>query len=691
MERSVTSEAGRGDRLRVRYSQFLGSDQQSSEELQHLLKMAQAIRDGDFSCRYPFESGGTLAEIGNVLTQLSSNLKETTRKNQEQDWLKTNLARFSSMMQGQRDLSTVAQLIMSELTPLAGAQQGAFFHVETEGEEVLLKLIGSYAFKNPESAPVYRLKEGLIGQCGYEKKRIMITQASNADLRISTSFVQTQLSNVVLLPVLFEGELKAVIELASLQPLGPNCIQFLDQLSESIGVIMNMISSSMRTEILLQELKRSNVELETQAKELEDKAKLLQIKNSEIELASRALEEKALQLTMISNYKSEFLANMSHELRTPLNSLLILSKSLADNKEKNLTPVQVTYAKTVNSAGQDLLALINEILDLSKVEAGKMQIDPARFNVQDLIDHLQLTFRPVAEQKNLEFQIQTDPDVPEQMFSDETRILQVLKNLLANAFKFTASGLVNLKISLDKLDRTTEENSMLVFSVTDTGIGIAKDNLKLIFEAFQQADGTTSRRYGGTGLGLTISREIAQLLGGRIEVDSEPGRGSKFRFFLPQKISAVEAPEFAQKNLPDREASLQQRPVNLMGRKVLVVDDDVRNIFAMSSLLRSYGIEVFHAENGKQAIELLEMNSEIELVLMDTMMPEMDGLEATKRIRQNLVYQKLPIISLTAKAMKGDREKCLEAGASDYVMKPVDEHSLLMTISRWLTEGRNAK
>jgi signal transduction histidine kinase/ActR/RegA family two-component response regulator len=464
-------------------------------------------------------------------------------------------------------------------------------------------------------------------------------------------------------------------------------------LMDSIGVILNMISSSMRTEELLQELKRSNSELEAQAKELEDKAKLLEVKNQEVELASRSLEEKAEQLSLISKYKSEFLANMSHELRTPLNSLLILSKTLAENKEKNLTGEQVKFASTVHSAGQDLLALINEILDLSKVEAGKMPVNPKEVQVGDIKEHLDQTFRPVAEHKGLSFEITTSTALPKKIFSDENRLQQILKNLLSNAFKFTEKGTVKLSVGLgDKgkrysVDTLNKAKNVIVFRVTDTGIGIPREKQNMIFEAFQQADGTTSRRYGGTGLGLTISREIARLLGGMIEVQSEPGEGSEFSLYLPQKYTGADIP---MGGAPETVIEPPKLPIDadFTGRKVMIVDDDMRNIFALTSIMKARGMNVVYAENGIEGLRVLKENPDMDIVLMDTMMPEMDGLQATVEIRKLPEFATLPIISLTAKAMKGDREKCLEAGASDYVTKPVDEDGLLAVIYSWLKKEK---
>jgi signal transduction histidine kinase len=411
------------------------------------------------------------------------------------------------MMQGQRNIVSVAQLVMSELTPLVDAQHGAFYLMDSDARgEPVLQLIASYGFASRKGlSSSYRLKESLIGQSAFEKKRILLSDVPENFITIATGMGEAPPRSVLVLPVLFEGETKAVIELASFKPFVPNHLSFLDQLMVSLGVILNMISSSMRTEELLIQLKKSNAELEAQAAELNEKAKLLEVKNNEVELASRSLEEKAEQLQLISKYKSEFLANMSHELRTPLNSLLILSQVLAENRDGNLTESQVKFAQTVYTSGNELLALINEILDLSKVEAGKMPILPKAFRLDDIKAYLDQTFHHVADQKGLEFDIQMDEDLPETLFTDVNRLQQILKNLLSNAFKFTSRGGVKMRVSSEVCP---DGETRVSFAVTDTGIGIPADKQKLIFEAFQQADGTTSRKYGGTGLGLTISREI---------------------------------------------------------------------------------------------------------------------------------------------------------------------------------------
>ncbi len=662
-----------------------------TSQVRAIAEVSTAVAEGDLTRYITVEAQGEVAALKDNINRMIGNLKDTTLKNQEQDWLKTNLARFSSMMQGQRNLVSVAQLIMSELTPLVDAQHGAFYLMEQgrDGGEPVLALIASYGFSTRKNVRTsYRLKETLIGQCAFEKKRILLVDVPEDFIHVTSGMGEAPARSVVILPVLFEGSVKAVIELASFNAFVPNSLYFLDQLMDSFGVVLNMISANMRTDELLEQLKKSNAELGAQAAELNDKAKLLEMKNSEVELASRNLEEKAEQLQLISKYKSEFLANMSHELRTPLNSLLILSKMLAENRDGNLTPEQVKFAQTVYSSGDDLLSLINEILDLSKVEAGKMPVEPRTVAVSEIRDYLEQTFSHVAEQKGLGFSVHTERSAPTGMSTDVSRLQQILKNLLANAFKFTAQGEVSMRIQ----GGTREDEPIICFVVRDTGIGISEDKQKLIFEAFQQADGTTSRKYGGTGLGLTISREIAGLLGGSIDVVSALGQGSTFTLTLPvnysgterevavawgdtEEVSALEEASPHDSSPPEGECS---------GATVMVVDDDPRNVFALKSMLEARGVHVLHAENGKVAIELLQVAPKVDLVLMDTMMPELDGLEATRAIRDMLQFQNLPIVSLTAKAMKGDREKALEAGASDYVAKPVEPERMFAVLRRWL-------
>ncbi len=693
-------------------------------QVRAIAEVSTSVTQGDLTRSIDVEAQGEVAELKDNINEMIANLRDTTTQNAEQDWLKTNLAGISGLMQGQRDLKTVSQLIMSELTPTVSAQLGAFFLSEAgeDPDERELRLIAGYGYTGDKLRPDrFGHGEGLVGQAALEKTSILISQPPANYLQVSSGLGSSPPANIIVLPITFEEQVLAVIELASFTPFSDVHLQFLEQLTETIGVSLNTIIANMRTEDLLgqsqsltQELQSQSGELQSQQEELQqtnaelhEKAALLsqqnrdiEIKNREIEIARRNLEEKAEQLALSSRYKSEFLANMSHELRTPLNSLLILSKLLADNEDRSLSEKQVEYAGTIHSAGSDLLSLINDILDLSKVEAGKMEVRPAPVILEDVRDYVERGFRPVAEEKGLAFEVELGPELPRTVTTDEQRLQQVLKNLLSNAFKFTGEGGVTLRLA-------PAPDGRIAFTVADTGVGIPADKLRLIFEAFQQGEGGMSRKYGGTGLGLSISREIARLLGGELDARSGPGEGSEFTLLLPVEYVPVDtepvtlsetAPDLVAATVPakltngrppaeavDEQPSLTPADRALLeGRKVLLVDDDVRNVFALASLLEARGMEVLFAENGRDAIETLRESPEVDLMLMDIMMPEMDGHEAVRRIREMDEFKDLPIVALTAKAMQGDREKSLLAGASDYVAKPVDSERLLSLMRVWL-------
>jgi len=681
--------------------------------------VATSVAKGDLTRSITVEAQGEVAALKDNVNQMIVNLIETTQKNNEQDWLKTNLARFSRMMQGQKNLEAVSRLIMSELTPLVSAHHGAFFLMDNEGDEPRLTLTSSYAYRERKNvANSFRLGEGIVGQCALEGKTLLLTNVPSDYITISSGLGEATPLNLIVVPVMFEGEVKAVIELASFHPFSVIHQIFLDQLSESIGVVLNMIIANMRTEQLLQqsqsltlelqkqsfelteqqeELKRSNTELEKQAIELEEKARLLALqnqqvedKNIEVERARHSLEEKAEQLSLISRYKSEFLANMSHELRTPLNSLLILARLLTENAETNLSAKQIEWARTIQAAGEDLLSLINEILDLAKVESGKMRVDARDYPLAEFRAFVERTFLPVAEQKGLALDVHVDDDLPAAIYTDPQRLQQVLKNLLANAFKFTEEG--GVEVSVRAADpRTLQTPSLrdaprvLAFAVRDTGIGIPASKQDLIFEAFQQADGTTSRKYGGTGLGLSISRELVRLLGGEISLQSTPGEGSCFTVYLPDRYQgAVEPVEAVRVPAPEDAGQPEAADVRLDGTRVLLIDDDARNVYAMASVLESRGAEVVYAEDGRKGLARIEEDPAFDLVITDVMMPEVDGYETMRRIRSDPRHASLPILAVTAKALQEDRERCLEAGASDYLSKPVQIPELLETIRLWL-------
>jgi signal transduction histidine kinase/HAMP domain-containing protein/ActR/RegA family two-component response regulator len=723
----VEGVSGTWKRLTENVNELAGN---LTRQVRAIAQVTSAVATGDLTRSITVEAEGEVAELKDNINAMVQSLRETTKANEEQYWLKTNLARIAGLLQGHRDLPTVAELIMNELIPLVGAQHGAFFIVGDGKEGTVLRLIAGYGLEAGTAAPSqFRPGESLVGQVAKTKKPIMVTDAPAGYVRISSGLGHATPLNLMILPVVFEGQVLGVLEAGSFSPFTQAHRDFLGQLMETIGVNVNTIIVNSRTDDLLaesqrlaaelqsrsgelqarqEELQRSNADLEDKAAQLARQNRAIETKNAEIEQARQEIEERAKQLDQASRYKSQFLANVSHELRTPLNSLLILARLLAQNPADNLTPKQVEYANVIHSSGTDLLLLINDILDLSRVEAGKLDIHPERFALASLAEDLRTVFGPLAAEKSLEFSVETAAGVPAEVATDRKRLRQILHNLLSNAVKFTERGRVALRIGLAR--QADGEEPAIVFSVTDTGIGISDDNLKTIFEAFQQGDGTTSRRYGGTGLGLAISREVAEQLGGRIAAQSEPGGGSTFTLYLPPVYPGT-AEEAAQGRTGDiaegpagppgghavavGPARPQARSAGheiLRGRRVLVIDDDLRNAFALTSILELYGLTVIHAPDGQQGIGVLTSDGDIDLVLMDVMMPEMDGYATTAAIRAMPQCADLPVIAVTARAMQGDMDKSLAAGASDYVTKPVDTEELLTCMERWLTpEGRRAR
>ncbi|MEV0453039.1 HAMP domain-containing protein [Streptomyces sp. NPDC050600] len=883
----VEGVSGTWKRLTENVNELAGN---LTRQVRAIAEVASAVAEGDLTRSITVEASGEVAELKDNINAMVGSLRETTRANQEQDWLKSSLARISALMQGHRDLAVVAEVVMDELTPLVAAQYGAFYLAEEGADGVELGLVGSYGRPaGDRGKDRFRLGESLVGQAARSRRTIAAENVPADYVTISSGLGHTSRGSLVVLPIVVEDQVLGVIELMSFSPFTSVHRDFLEQLMETVGVNLSTIVANARTDELLdesqrlagelrsrteelqvqqEELQRSNAELEEKAALLATQNRDIEAKNLQIEQARQEIEDRAQQLALASKYKSEFLANMSHELRTPLNSLLILAQLLAQNPTRNLTAKQVEYAGIIHSAGSDLLQLINDILDLSKVEAGKMDFNPERVPLRRLLDYVEATFRPLTSQKSLAFTVSTAAGIPVDLVTDDSRLRQVLRNLLSNAVKFTEHGSVELRIepvSDDALPATVHRSGPVVaFRVTDTGIGIARENLEAIFGAFQQADGTTNRKYGGTGLGLSISREIAYLLGGALTVASVPGEGSTFTLYLPVtrpdltehpasagptadgralppaegpdrddtptlrtrpgapsarparrllvieerprgllalvaenavtelaadggradredvELIAVVGPQEAATALAtepfhcvvldvdmadgdalrfldamdgdealrtvpvlahnnrrmaaEQERALQElarrRPLELLssldelrerialhlsaeqpgdvvplvrgehqapepqtidttlrGRTVLVVDDDARNLYALSGILELHGIAVLHAENGRKGIEALLAHPAVDLVLMDVMMPEMDGYTATARIREMPQFARLPVIAVTAKAMPGDREKSLAAGASDYVTKPVDADELIACVGRWLNDG----
>ncbi|MEU0054939.1 HAMP domain-containing protein [Streptomyces sp. NPDC006334] len=671
-------------------------------QVRAIAEVASAVAQGDMSRSISVETRGEVAELKDNINLMVANLRETTRA---KDWLESNLARLAALMQGHRDLMEVADLILRELTPLVNAQYGAFYLADPEGEAAVrttvpakgLAFIAGYGSAEGATVETGGLPvHGLVHQAAREKKRILVEGAPPHYIKINSGLGEASPTTIVIIPILFEDTLLGVIELASFSRFSDVHLAFFDQFVNTIGVAINTIIANSRTESLLGESQRLAMQLQERSDELQKQQAELQRSNAE-------LEEKAALLATSSQYKSEFLANMSHELRTPLNSLLILARLLSDNPDGRLSDQEVQFATTIHRSGSDLLQLINDILDLSKIEAGRMDVRPKRLPLIKLLDYVHATFRPLTLDRGLAFEVAVGEDVPREMYSDEQRLQQILRNLLSNAIKFTASGRVELRVRrvADPDYRYVKSSDeVIAFTVSDTGIGIAPEKLPVIFEAFQQADGTTNRKYGGTGLGLSISREIAGLLGGRIVAESEPGRGSTFTLYVPvvspghtvtedrgASVLAAEPSSGAHESddswpaLTKLEAWQAGRAGQVLsGRRVLIVDDDIRNVFALTHVLGRVGMPVLYAENGREGIETLERNPDVELVLMDIMMPEMDGYETIAAIRRTPRWAGLPIVALTAKAMPGDREKSIARGANDYVPKPVDVDRLLTVV-----------
>jgi signal transduction histidine kinase/HAMP domain-containing protein/ActR/RegA family two-component response regulator len=782
-----------------------------TNQVRAIADVATAVTEGDLTRQVGVEASGEVAVLKDKLNEMIRNLRETTRQNTEQDWLKTNLERFTRMLQGQRDLATVSSMILSELAPLVSAQHGVFYTLASlgdGGEPVLLYQAG-YGFKERKNlASHFRLGEGLVGQCAQEKERILLTDVPGDYVRISSGLGESPPLNIIVLPVLFEGEVRAVVELASFSQFSLTHQAFLDQLTESIGLVLNTIEANTLTENLLiqsqsqakelqtrqEELSRSNEDLGSQANRLAEQNIEVERKNQEVVLAKRLVEEKAEQLAISSKYKSEFFSNMSHELRTPLNSLLILAGELEDNREQTLTDTQVQYASVIRSSGNDLLRLLDDILDLAKVESGTVTLQFSELPLAELQETIMHDFHHVAKQQDLSFSVELAADIAPTMSTDAGRLRQVLKNLLSNAFKFTELGSVSLRVDRvdggwaaanEQLGRASE---VIAFTVRDTGIGIAPEQQRLIFEAFAQADGTTARQYGGTGLGLSISRELVRLLGGEITLSSTPGEGSTFTLYLPKDpvhgagaegattseahalepspaaelvaslpdadmgapgvasleldalkpLPAVEhppngtiaatphdgsgngngngavappTPEIpALKPLPATELApggsngdgaatplrreapaLKPLPalehpagVGLAGRKVMVVDDDFRNIFAITALLKRVDVEAVSARSGEEALAFLKQTANVDLVLVDIMMPGMDGYATMRAMRELPSGGQIPLVAFTARVGDGERQRCIDAGASAYIPKPAGAEALLHLLGEWL-------
>ncbi|KZE64134.1 hybrid sensor histidine kinase/response regulator [Fictibacillus phosphorivorans] len=689
---------------------------------------------GNLSSRIRVKSNDEIRDLGDATNELLNSFEE-------RDWLQRSVTEVVSKNQGISSLESLAEIFLSATAQITESSYGAFYI--KEGKKENIRFVKKGAFADSAAGDVgrnsFKLGQGLIGQCALEK-RVQVINRIDADYTlISSGLGETKPTSILIAPIVHEDEIVAVIELASLKEYREQHIAFIEKVLETFGLTINRVIDRMEIARLLtesqamtEELQAQSEELQTQSEELQMQSEELQMINEQLEsrsqdaeekskaleIAKKELEEKAVQLESGSKYKSEFLANMSHELRTPLNSILILSEMLAENSSKSLSEEELEFAKVIHSSGQDLLNLINDILDLSKVEAGKLEIMLSEVNLSEFPSNLERNFTHIADQKGLNFTINVAPNVPTLLQTDEKRFQQIVKNLLSNAFKFTEKGSVSVSVKKVQTDVIYKGvDYWLEVAIKDTGIGIPKEKHELIFQAFQQGDGATIRKYGGTGLGLSISSEFAKLLGGRLQLQSEEGKGSTFKLLIPSisdetvsvqtflgasaevataleqsgEVSVVaETPITAKMVTAEPEAekpSISTDEENVFyGKTVLITDDDNRNIFALKTALEQKGMNILIANNGMECLDVLDSNKKIDLILMDIMMPEMDGYETMQRIRGNGGYSDLPIIALTAKAMKNDREKCLEAGASDYISKPLKLEQLFSVMHVWMTK-----
>ncbi|WP_207421691.1 HAMP domain-containing protein [Desertivirga brevis] len=676
-------------------------------QVRSISEVASAVTKGDLTRTIRVEAKGELEALKDTINQMIANLKGTTLRNHEQDWLKSNLAKFTQMLQGQRDRNAVANKVLSELAELVNARYGAFYILEQpEASDPMLKMFAAYAHDNKRTlSESFSINEGLVGQCALDKERILLTNVPGDYLQINSGIGSATPSALVILPVLFENNIKAVIELASFETFSPTHLDFLDQLTESIGIVLNNIETNTRTEELLaqsqslaNELKAQQEELRRANDELHDKAQLLEKQkeeveqiNKEVEEARRSLEEKAEQLTLTSKYKSEFLANMSHELRTPLNSLLILAQQLFENHEGNLTEKQIRYAKTIHSCGYDLIQLINDILDLSKIESGVISADIMPVSFREIASFVETTFKPISETKNLNFDIHIEEDLPEIMETDIQRLNQILKNLLSNAFKFTEKGSVKLSIQRPNpalRNPLTGVDHVIAFSIEDTGIGISKKTQGIIFEAFQQAEGSTSRKYGGTGLGLSISKGFAELLGGTITVESELGKGSAFTLFLPLKYkegtkqigeyaaaaavastypAAAKAPEVTESLVDD-----DKHNIHPGDKVILVIEDDIRFTKIMLDKAHDFGLKAVVAVNYIEIFDAIQNYNPIAITL-DVNLPESNGWKILKLLKNDYNLRHIPVHLISG---EDNRALALKYGAKSFHLKPLSNKSL---------------
>lgn len=674
------------------------------EYLKSIRDHANAISNNDFSKTINVKSKND--ELGRALAKMTRLLKENYIKNKRDIWLSEGTSMFSDALTGENDIIQLAKDAITIICRYIGAASGVVYNVSKEHKE--LQLVASFAYtKRGTIANKIEFGEGIVGQVALEKEPILLSKVTDEIKVISGTTVATP-KEVYAFPLVFEGELYGVVEVASFEKIDDLKREYLNKISTIFATYLRAAYQNEKIKTLLKESQRAYEELQKQSQklqatndELEEKqkqlalqAKELQKKNDELQRAKEDIDKKAQELAKSSKYKSEFLANMSHELRTPLNSIILLSKLLAQNESGVLSEDEIKKAQVIHSAGNDLLHLINDILDLSKIESGRMDLLYEQFDSVEIVDELKGLFDEVAKQKNLQFEVVDR--CKSTCVTDKMKLMQILKNLLSNAFKFTKTG--SVKVEMEK------EGQKAIFRVIDTGIGIPNEKRDAIFEAFRQVDGSITREYGGTGLGLSITKKFVELMGGEIQVQSQEGKGSKFVVVIPMKeaskASLNEAPKQIQtakttkpaaenkilqiqKNKEDeliKKSTEKFDNVDLKGKNILIVDDDSKNIFVLSGLLQDYNAETFSALNGKEALDVLQ-EEKIDAILLDLMMPDIDGITLLKELNQNKKLNNISVIVITVIDDEKTKQELFELGVKNYFTKPIDVDELLKALT----------
>lgn len=719
-------------------AEIVQSVKQLKENTRETIEQTRAIAAGNYEKIVVMRSEDD--ELGRALSDMTSTLRQAVSKTRTQDWLKGGQAQLNDTIRGEQDLPVLSHNIITFLCSYLKAPVGTFYILQppnSNHNQPYLKLFAAYAFqKRKHIANEFEIGEGMVGQAALERQSILVNELPDDYLSIHSSLGSASPNNLLIMPFSYENELKGVIEVGMFMDIDAVQFEFLMQVLPAVGIAIQTAESRMQMQALLHQTQQQTEELQSQAEELQSQQEELRQANEELQARTQALElqkesirktndalqqsrlsiaQKANELELASKYKSEFLANMSHELRTPLNSLLILAQLLADNKPNTMTDKQVEYARTIHSAGSDLLSLINEILDLAKVEAGRVEAHPENIELMELLQNIEQKFRHLANDKGLYFEVNVAAGLPMNLFTDSQRLKQIINNLLSNAFKFTSQGGIKMQVSRPSVELAQsvklKPSASIAIAISDTGIGISPDKHQVVFEAFQQAEGSTSRRYGGTGLGLSISRQLTRLLGGELVLNSELGKGSTFILCIPEQLSAQGGSELpihdGQKvtenvqldttvggddlnnkftalpaskrsaptaaNIPNTSSIQDDRTQLKEGDKtILIVDDDRKFSTLLIELAHEKGFKCLVAEDGSSGLELAD-RYQPDAIILDIGLPMMDGWTVMEKLKNNPTLRHIPVHFMSASDQDRDARRM---GAIGYLLKPISMEAL---------------